>query len=232
MCKPCIIKWLSRISSIDKLNVRPIFATMLWYQKIPLWFQKLFPGKTWRKETKQKAVYLTFDDGPHPEITDWVITALNKHGMKGTFFCVGDNARKYPEVLEKLKQNGHALGNHTMHHLKGWQTTKDVYLKDVEMCAKYVDSTLFRPPYGRISRSQSKAIEKNYQIIMWNLLSCDFNPKLNRQKALEGLMRKTSNGSIIVFHDSEKAEQNLKFMLPPYLDYLNQNGYTCNTLFS
>lgn len=205
---------------------------MLWYQKIPVWFQKMFPGKTWRKETDQRKVYLTFDDGPHPEITDWVMNELEKYSMKGTFFCVGDNARKFPAVIEKVKMKGHALGNHTMHHLKGWNTPFETYLKDVETCSMYVESKLFRPPYGRISRRQSKAIEKNYEIIMWNLLSCDFDQKLNRQKALEGLMKNTTNGSIIVFHDSEKAEQNLKFLLPPYLEFLNQNGYTCNTLFS
>lgn len=187
---------------------------------------------TWRKETESKTVYLTFDDGPHPEITDWVIGQLGLYGMKGTFFCVGDNAGKFPEVLERLTLNGHALGNHTMHHLKGWNTSLDTYLQDVEACARLVKSTLFRPPYGRISRQQRKKLGKDYQIIMWDLLSCDFDKKLDRQKALEGLMKNTKNGSIIVFHDSEKAEQNLRYLLPPYLKFLNQNGFECNTLYS
>ncbi len=204
---------------------------MLWYQSIPKWFQKFFPLYIWQIPGKESNdVYLTFDDGPHPDISIWVCEQLERYQMKATFFCVGDNVRKYPGTLESILSKGHIAGNHTMHHLKGWNTGTEVYTDDVKQCSDYVKSDLFRPPYGRISKNQSRALQKNYRIVMWNLLSCDFDKKLNPEKALKGLKKKTTNGSIIVFHDSEKAEQNLKFILPPYLEFLNAKGYICKTL--
>ena len=204
---------------------------MLWYQSIPFWFQNLFPKLTWQLPgSDSRDVYLTFDDGPHPEISLWVAEQLEKHQIKATFFCVGDNVRKFPETAEKLIQKGHRLGNHTMHHLKGWNTNQQVYTKDVAACAAYVNSKLFRPPYGRISKAQIKLLSGQYRIVMWSILSCDFNQSLNPEKALQGLFRKTRNGSIVVFHDSVKAEKNLKSMLPRYLEFLNENGFICKTL--
>lgn len=208
----------------------PIFANMLWYQSIPKWFQKLFPNLIWQMDTTDKIVYLTFDDGPHPDITQWVIKELKTHDMKATFFCVGDNAKKFPETLQMIKDNGHLLGNHTMHHIKGWKNNTADYVKDVQSCAEYIDSLYFRPPYGRIKNDQVKALKSDYKIVMWSLLSCDFDPKLNQELAYNQLVKKTKKGSIVVFHDSLKAEKNLKFLLPKYLNFLKENGYQCHTL--
>lgn len=204
---------------------------MLWYQSIPSFLKKMFPQLIWEiPSTDAPVVYLTFDDGPHPEISIWVADELEKRGLKGSFFCVGDNVRKYPETYQEIIRRGHQVGNHTMHHLKGWSTPLSTYLNDVEQCATYVNSQLLRPPYGRISRQQITKLKPKYQLVMWSLLSCDFNPNLNCEKALEGLKRKTKNGSIVVFHDSLKAEKNLKALLPAYLDFLIQNAYVCKTL--
>lgn len=204
---------------------------MLWYQSVPVWFQNLFQQLTWQIPGKTGAdVYLTFDDGPHPEISIWVTEELEKYKMKATFFCVGDNVRKHPETLDTLLKLGHKAGNHTMHHLKGWNTDNASYTEDVYVCGNYVKSDLFRPPYGRIKIKQIKILAEQYRIIMWSLLSCDFDQKLNPEKALRGLMNKTRNGSIVVFHDSEKAEKNLKYILPRYLDFLHKKGFICKTL--
>ena len=204
---------------------------MLLYQSIPSWFQKFFPNLIWEiPDAKSKVVYLTFDDGPHPEISIWVANELEKRGLKATFFCVGDNVRKFPETHSEILKRGHRIGNHTMHHLKGWQTKNSAYIDNVNECDKYVNSNLFRPPYGRIKSKQAKILRESYKIIMWSILSCDFDKSLDCTEALNGLKNKTKNGSIVVFHDSVKAEKNLKQMLPEYLDYLITNGYTCKTL--
>lgn len=203
---------------------------MLWYQSIPKWFQNLFPKLIWQIPGREKTVYLTFDDGPHPEITLWVLEQLEKHHIKATFFCVGDNVRKYPETYARLLANGHRTGNHTMHHLKGWNTSTDAYLDNVEACRLHVDSELFRPPYGRIKSSQASRLRSRYRIVMWSLLALDFEKDLDCGKALEGLKKKTRNGDIIVFHDSVKAEKNLKVLLPQYLQFLNENQFNCATL--
>lgn len=204
---------------------------MLWYQSIPKWFQRLFPRMLWQvPSNSSQDIYLTFDDGPHPDISNWVLEQLEKYNMKATFFCVGDNARKFPDTLNKIQARGHQIANHTMHHLKGWNTKTEDYIKNVDECAQYVSSNLFRPPYGKITTAQRKQLEQRYKIIMWSILSCDFDQKLNTKEALKGLKTKSKNGSIVVFHDSVKAEKNLKLLLPPYLEYLHNQGYTCKTL--
>jgi peptidoglycan/xylan/chitin deacetylase (PgdA/CDA1 family) len=205
---------------------------MLIYQKIPIWLKWLFPNLIWEKSDKNsdKVVYLTFDDGPTPEITNWVLDELNKHMYKATFFCVGENAVKYPEIIDLIKLNQHSIGNHTMNHIKGWNYPTDKYIENIEECNKVIESKLFRPPYGRISKKQIKALSSNYNIIMWSLLSCDFIKNLNTKKALTGLIKNTKNGSIIVFHDSLKCNKNLRIILPEYLNYLSQNGYHCLAL--
>ncbi len=203
---------------------------MIWYQSIPFWLQGLFPSLVWQKPAEQAVVYLTFDDGPHPDISRWVAEQLKPYGIKATFFCVGDNVRKYPETAAYLQSEGHRLGNHTMHHIKGWNNSTEDYIKDIELCQQQIDSNLFRPPYGRISRKQIKALKDKFHIVMWSLLSCDFDRNLNKEKALNGLKSKTKNGSIVVFHDSLKAESNLRYLLPKYLEFLHQSGYTCKTL--
>ncbi len=203
---------------------------MLWYQSIPVWFQKVFKLLEWQIPNDSNTVYLTFDDGPHPEITPWVLNELDKQNAKATFFCVGDNAKKFPETYQHILAAGHQTGNHTMHHLKGWKTIDEIYIDNVEQCAHYVDSILLRPPYGRIKKSQIAKLKNNFRIIMWSLLSCDFEKNLNTAKALEGLKKNTKSGSIVVFHDSVKAEKNLKILLPLYLQFLNEKGFNCKAI--
>ena len=208
-----------------------LYLLVLWYLSIPKWIQKCFPSLVWQApSTKEAVVYLTFDDGPHPEITPWVLNELNQRGLKASFFCVGDNVRKFPETYQQILNEGHITGNHTMHHMKGWSNSTETYTQNTTEAAQYIKSKLFRPPYGRISRAQIKALLPEYTIVMWSLLSGDFNPQLNIPKALNQIKRKTQNGSIVVFHDSIKSEAQMKQLLPDYLDYLIANAYTCKTL--
>ena len=210
---------------------------------VPSTIQWLIPSCTWRKEGQGKVIYLTFDDGPNPEITTWVMDELKKHQIKATFFCVGDNLKKFPEVAKKLLTEGHQIGNHTMHHIKGWKHKNVDYLKDIEDCDTEIrkiheqmndekaQPRLFRPPYGQIKPSQIKRLRtKGYEIIQWSNLSCDYDKRLNCEKSLSALVKNAKPGSIVVFHDSEKAENQLKKILPRYLKALLADGYTFQTL--
>jgi peptidoglycan-N-acetylglucosamine deacetylase len=187
----------------------------------------IYPGAIWNIPTDEKVVYLTFDDGPHATITPWVMDLLETYGMKATFFCIGDNAAANPEIIKQLVSNGHALGNHTQHHLNGFYNSAKTYLKEIEECENYISSNLFRPPYGRMRRSQLNLIKRTqkYKIIMWSILSGDFFDSLKVNKTLAHMKKITKPGSIILFHDSLKAEKNLRIMLPEYLDYLASQGF-------
>lgn len=193
--------------------------------RTPALLRKLFPSLTWSIERDDASVYLTFDDGPHPEITPWVMKELDNYGFKATFFCIGDNVRKYPETYQKILDAGHSTGNHSFNHLKGFSTSSTTYFENIEACAKLVKSALYRPPYGQITYAQTKYLSKQYQIIMWSLLVEDWNPKLDQTKKLSLLTSETKSGDIIVFHDSEKAFENLKVILPAYLEYLKMAGF-------
>jgi peptidoglycan/xylan/chitin deacetylase (PgdA/CDA1 family) len=210
---------------------------------VPSTIQWLIPSCTWRKEGPGKVIYLTFDDGPHPEITAWVMAELKKHQIKATFFCVGDNLKKFPEVAKNLLTEGHQIGNHTMHHIKGWKHNNGVYLNDIENCETEIreihgqldieraQPLLFRPPYGQIKPSQIKLLRtKGYEIIQWSDLSCDYDKHLNCEKSLSALVKNAKPGSIVVFHDSKKAEHQLKQILPRYLEALLKEGFTFQTL--
>ena len=210
---------------------------------VPSTIQWLIPSCTWRKEGQGKVIYLTFDDGPNPEITAWVMDELKKHQIKATFFCVGDNLKKFPEVAKKLLTEGHQIGNHTMHHIKGWKHKNVDYLKDIEDCDTEIrkiyeqmndekaQPRLFRPPYGQIKPSQIELLrEKGYEIIQWSDLSCDYDKHLNCEKSLSALVKNAKPGSIVVFHDSEKAENQLKQILPSYLEAMLAEGFTFETL--
>ena len=210
---------------------------------VPSTIQWLIPSCTWRKVGQEKVIYLTFDDGPHPEITTWVIDELKKHQIKATFFCVGDNLKKHPETAKQLLTEGHQIGNHTMHHIKGWKHKNVDYLKDIEDCDTEIrkiheqmndekaQPRLFRPPYGQIKPSQIKLLrEKGYEIIQWSDLSCDYDKHLNCEKSLSALVKNAKPGSIVVFHDSEKAENQLKQILPSYLEAMLAEGFTFETL--
>ena len=189
------------------------------------------PKLTWRRSVNEHIVYLTFDDGPHPEITPWVMDELDKVGAKGTFFVVGDNAVKYPEIMSELRTRKNGIANHTFHHVKGWGMNDQKYLKEIDACDEVIGTPgLFRPPFGQINFKAIHIILQKKEIIMWDVLTKDYLPRLNCKRALSRIKRQTRPGSIIVFHDSEKAEASLKAMLPAYLEFLKDEGYQMKVL--
>ncbi len=213
--------------------------------------KKIFPNYVWDIPNSENKVYLTFDDGPTPEITEWTLDQLKKNDAKATFFCIGNNIDKYPEIFTKVISEGHSIGNHTFNHLKGWKTSIEDYVENVTLCSNQIaesrkqkaetlnskfsnlPSNLFRPPYGKIKPAQSKILRKQgYKIIMWDIISFDFDASISKEKCLENVLRNVQSGSIIVFHDSVKAEQNLKYVLPKTLEFLKQNGFVCSKIES
>ncbi|MBP9688388.1 MAG: polysaccharide deacetylase family protein [Bacteroidia bacterium] len=197
---------------------------------IPSIFPLIAPTLTWRVNTTDKVLYFTFDDGPHPTITPQLLKLLNKYEAKATFFCVGDNVKKYPEIFAQIVANGHTIGNHTYHHLKGWTTTNQKYILDIEAANKIIPSTLFRPPYGRITPAQIKLLKGKYKIIMWSLLTRDYDKNLNPNKALKSLNKLAKPGEIIVFHDSEKAHKNMFVMVEGMLKNFSAKNYSFKSL--
>jgi peptidoglycan/xylan/chitin deacetylase (PgdA/CDA1 family) len=171
-------------------------------------------------------VYLTFDDGPIPEITPWVLDLLDRYNIKATFFCVGDNVRKYPDIYQMVRDRGHVVGNHTFHHIQGWKVDKATYLKDIEDSAKLIDSKLFRPPHGHMRLPQFYALKKKYKVIMWDVVTRDYSRLMTADKVFETVKKYTRNGSIIVFHDSLKSGDRMKESLPRTLDWLIEQGYS------
>jgi len=201
--------------------------------KSPLLLKWYYPSLVWNKSRKDKVVYLTFDDGPIPVVTDFVLNTLKNFNCKATFFCIGDNISKYPEIFEQVKNDGHAVGNHTFNHLKGWATDDKTYIQNFLQCQQLIPGHLFRPPYGRIKKSQARALKKidpQLNIIMWDVLSGDFDTDLTPEKCYRNVTRHTKNGSIIVFHDSLKAFDRLKSALPDTLKFLIARGYQFRTL--
>ncbi|WP_207536070.1 polysaccharide deacetylase family protein [Desertivirga arenae] len=201
--------------------------------KTPFWLRWLYPDFIWRQSTDQAKVYLTFDDGPIPEVTPFVLDTLAAFNAKGTFFCIGDNIRKHPEVFKRVVTEGHSIGNHTFNHLKGWTTEDNVYLENFQQCQQLIKSDLFRPPYGRIKRSQAAKLREAYpdlKIIMWDVLSGDFDQQLSPDACLKNVLSTISPGSIIVFHDSVKAFERLKRALPGTLAACVDRGYTFEVL--
>jgi len=199
----------------------------------------LYPSLIWKKRTEEKVLYLTFDDGPIPDVTEYVLGELRKNAIKATFFCVGDNIRKHPEVFQKIIREEHRIGNHTYNHLKGWKTDDAHYVENIKKCDEIIRSSagqstsqcyenhtkLFRPPYGLIKKSQIKKIDTEYQIVMWDVLTGDFDVKLSKEACLSKALKYTRNGSIIIFHDSVKAEKNLSYVLPRFIDHYLSLGY-------
>ncbi|MGB0424594.1 MAG: polysaccharide deacetylase family protein [Flavobacteriales bacterium] len=181
-------------------------------------------------ETTEKVVYLTFDDGPVPEVTPLVLDLLNDFNAKASFFCVGDNARMYPEILNRIVENGHCVGNHTQNHLNGWGTSTFSYFRNYLDCSKWVDSRLFRPPYGRITKKQLSGIKVRSKVIMWDVLSGDFDQKISVEKCVENVLSNVQPGSIVVFHDSIKAKSNVLGALPEILKDLKLQGYEFKSL--
>lgn len=188
-------------------------------------FRILFPDFVWRYNSGAKKVYLTFDDGPIPESTLWTLDLLKKKNVKATFFCVGDNVHKYPELFQKIIEAGHAVGNHTYNHLKGWSVDTQQYLENVIMASHLIDSKLFRPPYGLIKRSQTKQLLPDYKIIMWDVLSGDYRKDITPEKCLQDVLKKVRSGSIISFHNHQKAEKNMRYAVPRLIDELKRQAY-------
>ena len=207
----------------------------MWYWiKTNRLIKRIFSNYVWDIPTVEKKVYLTFDDGPTPEITAWVLNQLKAFDAKATFFCIGDNIRKYPEIFNSILLNGHNIGNHTFNHYNGWKTKTRDYFENVLSCKEAIQQQttdnrqLFRPPYGKIKKSQAKAIlEVGYKIIMWDILSADFDTTITPEKCLENVLKNVAPGSIIVFHDSAKAFKNLEYTLPRTLQFLKDNQYQC-----
>lgn len=201
-----------------------------YFIKIPWWVERLFPSYVWSIPVTDKVVYLTFDDGPHPTITPWVLDELKKHEARATFFCIGNNVVKYPEVYAKILEEGHAVGNHTYHHLNGWKTVTKEYLHDIKKASEIITTNLFRPPYGKIKSTQFKGLvgamkTQNAKVIMWDVLSADFDRNVSVEKCAANVLQNVSPGSIVVFHDSEKAAKNLEQVLPEVLKNLSDDGY-------
>ncbi len=201
---------------------------MFYIVKTPLWLQKLFPNYVWKMPNDPKKIYLTFDDGPHPEHTVFVLDELKKMNAKATFFCIGKNVQLYPEVYKRIIDDGHSVGNHTHNHLRGRKTNDKTYIDNVLLASKYIDSDFFRPPYGSIKNFQAKLLMqmlKPYKIIMWTVLSADFDLKITKERCLENVMLKTKSGSIVLFHDSEKASEKMRYALPRVLQSFSQRGF-------
>ena len=201
--------------------------------------KKLFSQYVWDIRNIENKIYLTFDDGPIPEITEWVLEQLKKQNVKATFFCIGDNIDKHPDIFSKVIGEGHAIGNHTFNHLNGWKTTTEPYLANFQRCEETIqksainnpNSNIFRPPYGKIKRAQAKAIQQlGYKIIMWDVLSVDFDSTLSREKCLQNVLSNAESGSIIVFHDSVKAFKNLEFALPKTIKFLKEKGFVFDVI--
>lgn len=201
--------------------------------RIPHILRKLVPDSLWEmpNDEHNPKVYLTFDDGPHPEATPFVLEQLEKYDAKATFFCIGKNVIEFPSIYEQVLEKGHAVGNHTHNHLKGSSTKVKDYVEDVQQAATFISSSLFRPPYGRIKSMQVKALKKlNYKIVMWSLLSGDFDQSITAQRCLENVVLNIKPGDIVVFHDSQKAWQNLSYTLPRVLEHCKRNKWTMESL--
>lgn len=198
----------------------------MFIEQPPLLYRLLFPEAIWRvKHKNRKVVYLTFDDGPVPEVTPWVLDLLDSYDIKATFFLVGDNVRRSPELFKEIKRRGHSWGNHTMHHLQGMKVNTMEYLRDLTEADRLIGSVLFRPPHGLLRWKQASIIKTHYNIVMYDLVTRDYSKKLNPDQVLENVKHYTRNGSIIVFHDSLKAERNLREALPKAIEWLKNHGY-------
>lgn len=197
--------------------------------------KKIFSGYVWHLPTTKKIVYLTFDDGPTPDITSWTLELLKEYNAKATFFCIGENISENPELYLDILRHDHSIGNHTQNHLNGWHTDIKMYMENVDFCDKAMSELdfnnensvkLFRPPYGKLKRQQFQQLQqKGYKIIMWDILSADFDTQISPEQCTKNVLKNIRPGSIIIFHDSIKASTNLKFALPKTLNYLKKNGY-------
>ncbi|WP_395075121.1 polysaccharide deacetylase family protein [Flavobacterium sp.] len=210
--------------------------------KTPKFIKRLFNNQVWDIPNSENKIYLTFDDGPTPQVTEWVLSVLKNYNIKATFFCIGKNIENHPDILKKIISDDHSIGNHTFNHLNGWKTQSNKYLENVALCnekfknleilnRKSQISNLFRPPYGKIKPSQSKKLRQlGYKIIMWDILSADFDQTITKEECLGNATKKVTSGSIIVFHDSQKSFKNLEYALPKTIEILKEKGYQFDTI--
>ena len=207
-------------------------ATALFLHKSNFLFRSVYPEFLWRIDDSEPIIYLTFDDGPIPNVTEFVLEQLDKFAAQATFFCIGDNVRKHRDVFYQVIEAGHLLGNHTFNHLNGWKTQDDEYLSNIDQCQQQlgIETTLFRPPYGRIKKSQAPHVLANYSVVMWDVLSGDFDPSLAPEVCLRKTLQYTEPGSIVVFHDSVKAFPTMRYALPRFLRYFAMRGYEFRAL--
>ena len=202
---------------------------MFYFVRTPGWIKKLFKACVWEIKDTRKVIYLSFDDGPDPEITPFVLDELDKYDAKATFFCIGKNADAQPELTRRIINEGHALGNHTYDHLNGWKTDGRVYLDNILKAGKIINTVLFRPPYGRITNKTVKVITAQpygFKVIMWSVLSGDFDNSISPEKCFVNIIKNAGSGSIVVFHDSKKADIRMRYSLPRVLKYFSEQGFT------
>lgn len=231
---------MEKTPSNDNLNKNPFILRMLgwgagYFVKTPWWLTKIYPHRVWKIPTKEKAIYLTFDDGPTGVATNFVLDQLGKYNARASFFCIGKNVVEHPAIYQRILSEGHTTGNHTYTHPNGWKTSTAVYLDDIRLATKHIQSPFFRPPYGRISKAQANGIgeamgNRSVKIVMWDILSGDFDGSLSKEGCLENVIRRSSPGSIIVFHDSDKAFSRLEYVLPRVLEFFSGKGYVFRSL--
>ena len=201
--------------------------------KTPWLLKKLYNNLVWDVNPASRCIYLTFDDGPIPIVTPFVLNILKQYDAKATFFCIGDNVRKHPDIFEQVKNDGHAIGNHTFNHLKGWKTDDETYVDNFLQADKLLDTKLFRPPYGRIKRSQVRLLQDakaGLEIVMWSVLSADFDVNLSPEKCLDNVVKYAKPGSIVLFHDSLKAYERMAYALPRAMEIWSKAGYSFSPL--
>jgi len=224
-----------------------------YFVKTPKFLSWIFPNRIWAFSRSEKSIFLTFDDGPIPEVTPWILDILKEYNAKATFFCIGENVAKHPEIFRRIISEGHSVGNHTFNHLNGWNTSTSKYVENVikaeeifqkELCSisneefgnqnsEIRNFKFFRPPYGKMTSKQSKILQKKgYKIVMWDILSADFDQRLSEEKCLQNVLKNIENGSIVVFHDSLKAEKNLRYVLPKVLENLRSENMCLKVLFN
>ncbi len=196
----------------------------------PGFIRRMFPTFIWNFPDETEAIYLTFDDGPSPEVTPWVLDQLDKFNAKATFFCLGKNVEQYPELFEEIKRRGHAVGNHSYSHIKGWGMDTGTYLRDADLAEGFIGGNLFRPPYARIGPNQARMLSERYKIIMWNVLSRDYNRSLSGKACARGVVKYLRPGDIVVFHDSRKSAKNLWYALPIVLKFIQTKGWKCKAI--
>lgn len=200
---------------------------MFYFVKKPRWIRKFYGDSIWEISTTEKVLYLTFDDGPDPDETPFVLEILKKYNAKATFFCIGENVARYPHIYQNIIAEGHSVGNHTHSHIDGWKTKNKKYYEDIQQACDLIDSKLFRPPFGHITWKQVQALkdERQLQTILWNVLSADFDETTSKEKCLQNVIQNATSGSIILFHDSKIASKNMRYALVNVLEHFTNLNY-------